>query len=144
MTPDPEARRWNRKYPTFPGVTTCLELLRQGNVRGSWRDIIYYLLLQHAAATVDELLTAYPDAEDSTKITIISVLAEARLEATLPFLIEQLRSPLEQVRTWAIFGLKNLASKESRRALWDARSYTLHDPAATAAFREELTRVLDG
>src|SRR5260370_1408574 len=33
---DPEYKRWKRKYPKFPCVAKCVEVLRSRNVRGTW------------------------------------------------------------------------------------------------------------
>ena len=53
---DPECERWDRKFPRFPGVAKCVELLRSGNVRGTWVDIICDELTTHAHESVQEII----------------------------------------------------------------------------------------
>jgi hypothetical protein len=57
---------------------------------------------------------------------------------------EQLRGNDESFRIWAIYGLKQLDTKEARKALWEARSYTLASPEETAYFQSELKRIAGG
>ena len=44
-----EVQWWRRDYPAFPGVATCVALLRRPNVRGSRVDRICAELAAHAA-----------------------------------------------------------------------------------------------
>ena len=53
---DPEYERWEHKYPRFPGVAKCVELLRTPNVHGAWIDIICYELKKHAHENIEELI----------------------------------------------------------------------------------------
>lgn len=119
---DPEYERWHRKYPRFPGVAKCIELLCRGDVSGAWVDIICDELTAHAHESLQEIIDEAGAATEHSPLNymLLHVIADARLPEALSFLIEHARSADEQARTIAINGLKQLDSKESRRALWDA------------------------
>ncbi len=50
----------------------------------------------------------------------MELIGEARSPAALPFLLERLHDDDEDIRDWAIFGLRKLDLKEARTALWQA------------------------
>jgi len=121
MTRDPEYERWKRKYPRFPGVATCVELLRRGNVRGAWVDIICGELEEHARECTAELLDAIrADANRGIRPILLGVIENAGIPEALPLFVELLDDPDESTRAHAVRGLKRLDTKEARQALWQA------------------------
>ena len=121
MHVDPEAERWDREYPKFPGVTTCVALLSSPKVHGTWVDIICQELTRHADECADELLGAFGAAADArVRAILMGILCEAKLSKAQPVFIENLKSDDELLRHWAEQGLRDLNTKESRTALWNA------------------------
>lgn len=116
---DPEYDRWCRKYPHFPGVAKCVELLHSTNVRGLWIDIICDELLLNAHDHADELIAATRAGVEQGSTILLHVLADAKLPEALPLFAELLRSPDESLRHYGVAGLKQLDSKEARRLLWE-------------------------
>lgn len=121
---DPEEERWRKKYPHFPGVQKCVELLRSSNVNGTWVDIICSELHNHAAESFSELAAAM-DAEENERVRILllAALAEAGLPEAIPILSENLQSTQESLRYWAEYGLEKVGTKEARAILWNYRQY---------------------
>jgi HEAT repeat protein len=120
-TVDPEYERWKRKYPKFPGVAKCVDLLRSPNVHGSWVNIICAELQENASKIGKELVDAFRTETDiGVRRILLGVIAEAKILEALPTLVENLKSPDESLRYWAIEGLKGLNTPEARRALWEA------------------------
>jgi hypothetical protein len=118
---DPEEERWHRKYPRFPGVRRCVELLHRRAVRGTWVDIICYELRAHARETSRELLDAFrAEPDDRVRAILLAVIAEARLSEALPLLVENLGVEDERLRFRARAGLEDLGTREARAALWQA------------------------
>jgi hypothetical protein len=117
---DPEYVRWHKKYPRFPGVETCLVLLRSSNVRGVWIDQICFELQEHAAETANELIAAFYREENTwVQLQLIMIMSETGLPVFQPLLIELLRFKDENLRCWAVYGLEKLGTKEARTALWE-------------------------
>jgi HEAT repeat protein len=118
---DPVYTRWKRRYPKFPGVARCVELLRRRNTQGSLVDIICGELEDNAAAHAAELLSAFrAEPSEHVRLLLLGIIADARLPEALPLLVEQLRSPDERLRRWASRGLQALNTPEARKALWEA------------------------
>jgi hypothetical protein len=119
---DPEYRRWKNKYPKFPGVAKCVELLRRGNVRGTWVDTICAELQENAADHAAELIAAFRDAESGSPLrrTLLGIISEARLPQALPVFVENLGSEDESLQHSSEQGLRALNTRESRKALWEA------------------------
>ncbi len=59
------------------------------------------------------------------KCWLLELIGEAKSEKALSILIKNLRSDDESYRSWAIYGLEKLDTKEARRVLWEDRSNTL-------------------
>jgi len=122
MAMDPEYDRWKRKYPRFPGVAKCVDLLRSRNVHGSWVDIICQELQDHVAESVSELLTAFrAEPNGVVRLILLGIIAEARLPEALPLLTEYLHSTDVSLQRSAEFGLQNLGTSEARQVLWEAK-----------------------
>jgi len=119
---DPEEKRWRKKYPNFPGVQKCVELLESPNVNGTWVDIICLELQDHAAECFSELVAAISAKENERiRILLLAALAEAGLPEAISILAENLHSPQESLRYWSEFGLEKIGTKEARAILWSYR-----------------------
>jgi HEAT repeat protein len=120
---DPEEERWRKKYPYFPGVQKCADLLRNSNVNGTWVDIICLELQDHTANHLSELVAAINAEEDEgVKILLLAALAESGLPEAVPVFEEYLQSVQESLRYWAKFGLEKAGTREARTALWNYRN----------------------
>ncbi len=118
---DPEEQRWNQKYPRFPGVAKCVELLHRSNVQGAWVDIICYKLEKHARDNANELIAvtrAELERESGVERILLHVVIDSQLPAAIDLFAELLQSPDESLRPYGVQGLKRLDSKEARRLLW--------------------------
>jgi hypothetical protein len=110
---------------------------------GQTREDGFQWLLPHASEHVRELIEEFKnEKEQGLRCWLVELIGSAKLAEAFPFLVEQLRSSEEGVRFWAIWGLKNLNTKEARTLLWQARSFTFSTPEETEAFRSDLERVL--
>jgi hypothetical protein len=120
---DPEYRRYRRVYPRFPGVPTCLALLRRPNVPGGYWEAVFHDLAQHAPEVVDELIAAcHDDANADIRWAILEILGALPAPQALPLFAAYLTAEDESLRKWAARGLAALDTKEARRLLWEARN----------------------
>lgn len=118
---DPEYERWKRKYPAFPGVAKCVELLRQTNVQGEWIDIICFELQDHATEDPAELIEAIRAPENKgVRLILLGVLENAAVPEAIPLFSDVLQSGDESERDYAIRGLEEIDTKEARTVLWRA------------------------
>ena len=119
---DPEAERWYQKYPTFPGVQKCVELLRNRNLRGARLDFVCILLEEQATNCVEELLQAFHAESDSwVKFLILNAIAAAESPRVVPFLAECLGSSDPELRHRAAAELERIDTKQARTALFRDR-----------------------
>jgi hypothetical protein len=140
---DPEVERYYRKFPKFPGLAKCVELLHSRNVRGSYLDTILYEIRIHAETYLNELIAHIRNDDSHVGTWLLAQLAEARLPDAEGFFIECLQSTDSRRRYWAIIGLKDLDTKSSRQALWYARQYVFDTPEATEEFRRTIDSQMD-
>jgi hypothetical protein len=118
---DPEYRRWGRKYPRFPGVAECVRLLRAGNVRGAWVDIIAHELASHAGDCLPELVAVFrSDESEWVRLMVLMAIAGARLPPAVPFLADVARERHPRFAPYAEQGLSAIGTSEARTALWGA------------------------
>jgi hypothetical protein len=136
---------FQKRYPKFPGVKICVDLLRRSNVKGEYLDAVMWELRDHAvAAGTADLVEAFrAEADRRVRMLVLSVIADAPSPADHPFLVETLAGSDEDLWLWAAVGLHHLDTSEARQALWDARSGTFADPAVTARYREMLDHIKD-
>jgi hypothetical protein len=119
---DPEYQRYRHKYPQFPGMQICLELLKRSNVKGAYLDALLADLENYAAEQPAEVIAAFEGVDDlRLRVLLLAALAEAAVPAALPLFTAQLSAPEEELRSWAIQGLRRLNCKEARRLLRQAR-----------------------
>jgi hypothetical protein len=120
--PDPEYRRFRRKYPRFPGVAECARLIKDGKARGVWADFIFGELAENAPDCWLELLETFRnEPHRDVRLYIMMALEEASLPQTVPFLAEVLQGEDERLVGYAERALRSIDTPESRKALWDLR-----------------------
>jgi hypothetical protein len=73
---------------------------------------------------------------------LLDLIGCGKSPTALDFLAGELRGPDQRLRHWAIWALKNLDTKEARRLLWQARSFTFASPGETEEFRTELDAMM--
>jgi hypothetical protein len=83
---DPEAAKFRRKYPRFPGVAMCVELMWLGRTGGGRREVIHAELVANAAVHLDEMISLYRAyAQQHERLTLLAALEDARLPAAQTF-----------------------------------------------------------
>jgi hypothetical protein len=118
---DPEYQRWGRKYPRFPGVGECANLIRAGKARGAWADIIASELSENAAHCLPELIEAFhSDSSGDVCLYVMMALESARLPEAVPFLANVLHEGDPRFTPYAARALRNINTPEARTMLWEA------------------------
>src|SRR5262245_46899080 len=126
--------------PDFPGFRACMKMMRKHNPQ--IQEDGFHFLLPYASDFVSELLNEFHhETSHGIKLWILELLGEARSPQTLSLFSEHLRHADESYRTWAAYGLHKLNTKETRRILWEARSYTFPTREETERFRTMLDEV---
>lgn len=84
----------------------------------------FHLLRPHAAEHLDELIAEFTHEQDDhgLRCWLLELIGEAHSPQALPLLVEQLHSPDESLRSWAVHGLEKLDTKPARRHLYQART----------------------
>ncbi len=119
---DPEEVQFYKAYPEYPGLQTCLTLLRTRKAKRLWIDLICWEMWDHVADDVQETVAAFHDEPDEwVRIFLLGAVAEARCPGFIPLLQENLSSENESLSFWAEAGLKNMDTKEARTVLWQFR-----------------------
>ncbi|MFB4315058.1 HEAT repeat domain-containing protein [Actinomadura sp. 21ATH] len=86
------------------------------------REDAFDFLREHADAYVDELIAEFAAERDdqSLRCWLLELIAEARSERALDVFREQLESPDESLRFWAVRGLEMIDSRAAARILDEA------------------------
>ena len=85
------------------------------------REDGFHALLPRVAEHIDGLVDDFGRERDhGLRCWLLELIGEARSPKALGLLREQLRSPDESLRKWAIRGLEELDTLEARQALFDA------------------------
>jgi hypothetical protein len=92
------------------------------------REDGFRLLLPHAAEHVDELIAEFVAEHDDhgLRCWLLELIGQARSEAALPLLVEQLHGQDPSLRAWAAHGLECLDTKAARQELWKTRANGLN------------------
>ncbi|MDQ3705597.1 MAG: HEAT repeat domain-containing protein [Chloroflexota bacterium] len=99
----------------------------------------FFALQSRAAEYIDELLAEFQvEQAPGMRFWLLELIAEAQSPKAFPTLVECLRGEEADLWVWAIDGLQKLNTREARKALWEARSYTKATPEATAHFKARL------
>lgn len=108
------------KKVRFPGFERCLKMMRSSH--GRMREEGFGWLADRAGTYLPQLIAAFWDDENAAiRGWLMELIGEAKSTAAMPFLIERLRDEDESIRSWAIWALKRLDTKDARTALWQAR-----------------------
>lgn len=87
------------------------------------REDGFALLRAHAAEHLDDLIAEFHHEPDhGLRCWLLELIGHARSPRALPLLIEQLNSPDEALRDWAVTGLQLLDTPAARQALHHSRA----------------------
>ena len=75
------------------------------------------------------------------KCWLLELLAEAKSPESMSLFMEHLYGNDESLRTWAVYGLYRIDSKDARRVLYEAQLHTFSDSEETQRFRAMLEQV---
>ncbi|MDI5975706.1 HEAT repeat domain-containing protein [Amycolatopsis magusensis] len=105
----------------------ALRLMRSRDPQA--REDGFHFLLPHAAEHADQLIDEFArePTDHGLRCWLLELIGQARSPKALPVLAEQLRSNDELLRSWAVRGLEQLATKPARYELWKARANGLID-----------------
>jgi hypothetical protein len=124
----------------FPGFKKCMEMMRKRDPQ--IQEDGFHWLKPQAAEFVHELIEAFENEESDLRYWLLELIGEARSPEAFSVLAEQLQNRAdESLRNWAARGLGMLGTKEARRLLWEARSYTFDDADETERFRKLIDAV---
>jgi hypothetical protein len=127
-SPDPEHKRWGKRYPKFPGVAECMRLIESGQARGSWADIIAYELAENADSCLDELISVFhSNPSGDGPLYVMMALDIARPPAAVPFLAEVLAAGDPRFVPYAARALRGIDNRAARTALFNAGYSTKAD-----------------
>ncbi len=116
---DPEYQRWGRRYPRFPGVGECARLIRAGNARGTWADIIASELAENAKLCLPDLIDTFrTDLSEDVRMYVMMALEIARLPNSVSFLAEVSHDGNPRLALFAERALRNINTPEARTVLW--------------------------
>jgi hypothetical protein len=125
--PDPEVRRWKKKYRKFPGVAECVRLIREGYANDAWMDIIVCELTENAKDCLCELMETFQAEKEIGGVgtfTLLAAIELAKLPEAAPFLAELLKEGNPRFTPYAMRGLRAIDTPESRKVLWEAAKST--------------------
>ena len=115
----------------FPGYSACLAMMRKHDPQT--QEDGFYLLLPRAAEFIEELVEEFGREQDhGLRCWLLELIGQARSPKAFVVLREQLSSPDEALRGWAIRGLQRMGTSEARRALFEAG---IHDGESQAPSR---------
>lgn len=126
----------------FPGFKKCMAMIR--NRDPQTQEDGFHCLLPRAGEYVHQLIEEFRRETDlGLRCWLLELIGSARSRDAFEFLAGQLRAGHQQLRYWAIWGLKNLETKEARTLLWEARSFQFASAEETAAFRSDLEVIVN-
>jgi hypothetical protein len=124
----------------FPGYKKCMEMMRKHNPH--IQEEGFHALLPRVNEFVHELMHEFQvESDHGLRCWILELIGEARSPDAFQLFETQLHSDDESFRTWAIYGLKNLDTKEARKILWEARNMTFVPKEETRLFRKDLEQI---
>ncbi|TDC47387.1 HEAT repeat domain-containing protein [Actinomadura sp. KC345] len=96
--------------------------MREGDAQV--REDAFDFLREHADGYVDELIAEFAAERDDPDLRcrLLELIAEARSARALGVFGEQLESPDESLRFWAVRGLEMLDTREAEHMLEQART----------------------
>jgi hypothetical protein len=145
VEPD-DPRRWDgylryrKKYPKFPGVKVCVELLERPGTRGDYLESVLGDLADHVkvAGTADVVAAFRTATDERIRAMLLEIVAQKPAPDDLSVLVDALTGAEWMLWFWAARGLHRLGTPEAKRALWEARARPFADPTEGARFRQML------
>lgn len=99
----------------------------------------FFSLQLRAGEYVHELVAEFlVEKEPGVRLYLIELISETKSPVALPVLVECLRGEEPDFWGWAMEGLRKLNTREARKELWEARSYTKSTDELTRRFQELL------
>lgn len=139
---DPEEQRYYNKYPSFPGLTRGFHLLRHS--KGAYWEAVFGDFRTHAPELLDELIRAAQDeSQADIRWMLLEIIGSTASPKALSLFATYLLDQDEKVRRWSAYGLRELNTREARKVLWEARSYTFIDAQETADFQQMLDTIIN-
>ena len=121
----------------FPGFKKCMAMMRNRN--SQVQEDGFHWLQPHALEHVHVLIEEFGGEKvHGLRCWLLELIGTAKSQDAFNFLREQLCSDDGTFRRWAIWGLKNLNTNESRTLLWQAPSFTFGSMDETEEFRQLL------
>ena len=106
---------------------------------GNTPEDAFFALQPRAGEYIKELIFEFQvEEQPGVRFYLLELIAEAKSPQALPVLIECLQGDEVDLWVWAIYGLQKLDTREARKALWEARTYTKATPDLTRIFQEKL------
>ena len=125
----------------FPGFEGCMKLMRKHDAQ--LQEEGFHALLPYARKYIDELIDEFHKERDQgLRYWLLELLGEAKSPKVLPVFEECLQGDDESFWWAAVRGLQALNTKESRKALYEAKSYSKATEERTRYFQQELESML--
>src|SRR6185312_2694678 len=107
------------KREHFPGFEACLTMIKSRD--GALAEAGFQLMRPHASEYVDQLITAFWEAESpGLQYWLLELIGESSSQTAISFLVGRLHGERDDLRRGATFALQKLNTKDARRALWEA------------------------
>jgi hypothetical protein len=105
---------------------------------GAW-ETAHFALRKYANTYIEDLISEFRNVTDpGVRQYLLELIGEARSPKALPVLTEVIQGDEEPSWSWAIYGLRDLESREARKVLWEAKSYVKQTEELTQLFQETL------
>lgn len=103
----------------FPGFQACMSLMRKKDAQ--LQEEGFALLLPHAQEYLEQLIDEFSrETDPGLRCWLLELIARAKDPRAFPLFLTYLQSDVCSLKTWAVYGLELLDTKEARRALWEA------------------------
>jgi hypothetical protein len=95
----------------------CMQLMKEKNHQTQEEG--FHMLLPYANECIELLIEAFRKEQDfGLKCWLLELIGESKSPLSFPVLKEMLSSENERLQSWAVWGLENLDTKESRTELF--------------------------
>ena len=112
------ARAKRRRNASF-NFEEALRLMRKHDPQ--LQEDGFGMLSAHAQEYVGRLMAEFrTETRHGLRCWLLELVGQSKSPEAMPLLLDYLHSDDESLRCWAIRGLKELDTKEARRALWEA------------------------
>jgi hypothetical protein len=117
---DPAYEAWNKKYPKFPGLEKCVEILFRHNTVGSLVDTICWEVEKYSREHLEELIKIIrdPDHIGYMRSSLLHILIDIASPRSIPCFKEIIESDRDDLHIYAVRGLEKINTKDARKILW--------------------------